>query len=204
VLVATSAGAAVLYALFTSHERIRRTLRSSPAKPIGEVADDERAKVVGRVHAVGELLEAPITGRRCVAYTASVVGQERGGAAVRETKAIPFVLEDGSGRALVDPTDARIAIEGGPTARTGVLDDLTPGAAELLYRHKQRPLRALLFREAIVADGESIAVLGSGTREPDPDAPPSAAYRGDAPTRLRLTSSRKYPLVISDDPQVTR
>ena len=33
---------------------------------------------------------------------------------------------------------------------------------------------------------------------PYPD-PSSETYRGPAPTRLRLTSSRKYPLVISDD-----
>jgi hypothetical protein len=42
------------------------------------------------------------------------------------------------------------------------------------------------------------------TREPDPDAPPDARYRGDAPTQLRMTSSRKQPMMISDSPLATR
>ena len=52
--------------------------------------------------------------------------------------------------------------------------------------------------------GYEAVVLGSGVREPDPNAPPEAAYRGAPPTRLRLTSSAKFPLVISDDPSTTQ
>jgi hypothetical protein len=63
--------------------------------------------------------------------------------------------------------------------------------------------KRLRYREAIVAIGEIISVLGSGTREPDPQAAP-ADYRGGQPTLIRLTSSPRYPLVISDDPSTTR
>ncbi|HEX5062076.1 MAG TPA: GIDE domain-containing protein [Kofleriaceae bacterium] len=195
---------AVVFTLFTGNERIRRTLRNMPAKKIGELSDDERAKIVGRVRALGEALEAPISGRRCVAYSVSVVEQEQNASHIRETKAVAFVVEDGSGRALVDPTAARIAIDGGPSVQTGTLHDPTPAAEDLLLRHGKRPRHGVLYREAVITDGESIAVLGAGTREPDPDAPPTEAYRGDARTRLRLTSSRKYPLVISDDPSALK
>ena len=63
---------------------------------------------------------------------------------------------------------------------------------------------SLRYREAMIEVGETVAVLGSGVREPDPNAPPEAAYRGAPPTPLRLTSSPRFPLIISDDPSTTR
>ena len=57
----------------------------------------------------------------------------------------------------------------------------------------------LRYREAVIEVGETIAILGSGIREPDLEARPDGdAYRAMAGTRLRLTGSRRYPLVISD------
>jgi len=203
-MVGAIGAGAVVFTLFTQNERIRRTLRNAPSKRISEVTDDEQAKVVGRVRALGELLVAPITGRDCVAYSVTVLEQSDRGSAIRETKAMPFALDDGSGRALVDPTDARIAIDNGATVQTGMLNDPTPAAEDLLRRHGKRPRHSLLYREAVVTDGESIAVLGAGTREPDPDAPPVESYRGAPRTRLRLTSSAKHPLVISDDPSALK
>lgn len=58
--------------------------------------------------------------------------------------------------------------------------------------------KSLSYRESIIHIGEKICVLGSGVREPDPDAPPSMDYRGAMPTRLRLTNARDHKLVISD------
>jgi hypothetical protein len=122
---------------------------------------------------------------------------------------VPFVLEDGSGRAIVDATAARIAIDFDGRSQSGTFDDPTEAERAFLARHGEKGQgwifnRRLRYREAVIAEGETIAVLGAGTREPDPDAPPSEAYRGDAPTRLRLTSSPRYPLVISDDASLTR
>jgi hypothetical protein len=119
------------------------------------------------------------------------------------------MVEDDSGRALVDATAARISINFDDKSQSGTFDDPTPAETAFLQRHGQKGQgwvfnRGLRYREAVIEEGEMIAVLGAGTREPDPDAPPTEAYRGDAPTRLRLTSSRKHPLVISDDVALTR
>lgn len=200
-------GIAVAVSHFTGAERVRRKLRTQPATRIAEMTDDMRGKVVGTARAVGELLEAPLSKRPCIAYAVTVLEHSRhSGGKIHETRCASFVLEDGSGRALVDATDAHIAITGGGNVQSGSLDDPSMAAELFLQRHGRHAydgaITRRLYREAVVFDGDRIAVLGAGTREPDPDAQPTAEYRGDQPTRLRLTSSPKHPLVISDDPTV--
>ena len=200
---------------FGEDQTIRRTLRNAPAKRILDLMDDELGKVVGRARGLDEVLNAPLTGRRCVYFIATVEEHHSTGKSsywktiIRETRGVPFMLEDDSGRALVDATAARIAIDFDGKSQSGTFDDPTEAEKAFLARHGEKGEgwvfnRSLRYREAVIEAGETIAVLRAGTREPDPDAPPTEAYRGDAPTRLRLTSSRKYPLVISDDPSAVR
>jgi hypothetical protein len=211
-----AAGAAILVAswYFSENQKIRRALRSAPATRIADLGDDQLGKVVGRARGLTETLEAPISGRRCIYFSVTVEERRSTGKShhwrtvIREARGVPFMLEDDSGRALIDPTAARIAAEFDGHSQSGTFDDPTPAEKAFLDRHGedgQRWLfnRKLRYREAVIEEGETIAVLGAGTREPDPDAPPTDAYRGEAPTRLRLTSSRTYPLVISDDPSTT-
>jgi hypothetical protein len=68
--------------------------------------------------------------------------------------------------------------------------------AAFLARHGRVAEKRYKYYESIIAIGETVAVLGAGTREPDPDAKP----RGDdvPATRLLLTTSDKNKLVISD------
>jgi E3 ubiquitin ligase len=200
---------------YSDDQSIRRQLRKAPTKRIAELGDDELGKVVGRARGLDEMLAAPLTGRHCVYFVATVEEHRSSGKSshwktvIREARGVPFMLEDDSGRAIVDSTAARIAIDFDGKSQSGTFDDPTPAEQAFLARHGQKGQgwvfnKGLRYREAVIEDGETIAVLGAGTREPDPDAPPTEAYRGDAPTRLRLTSSRKYPLVISDDPSAKR
>jgi hypothetical protein len=211
-----AAGAAILVTswYFSEDQKIRRTLRGAPATRIADLGDGQLGKVVGRARGLTETLAAPISGRRCIYFSVTVEERRSTGKSnhwrtvIREARGVPFMLEDDSGRALVDATAARIAAEFDGHSQSGTFDDPTPAEQAFLDRHGQDGQRwlfnrTLRYREAVIEEGETIAVLGSGTREPDPDAPPTDAYRGEAPTRLRLTSSRKYPLVISDDPRTT-
>ena len=53
--------------------------------------------------------------------------------------------------------------------------------------------------EGVIEIGETIAVMGQGVREPDPDAAAKAqGYRGGPPTRLRLGGSARHPILLSD------
>lgn len=170
--------------------------------------------MVGRALALDETLRAPLSGRPCVHYIVTVEEKRHRRKSsywktiIKEARTVAFALEDDSGRAIVDATAARIALDFDGRSTSGTFDDPSEAERAFLARHGEKGQgwifnRALRYREAVIAEGETIAVLGAGTREPDPDAPFTEAYRGDARTRLRLTSSAKYPLVISDDPSAT-
>lgn len=63
--------------------------------------------------------------------------------------------------------------------------------------------KGLRYKEAMIEVNETVAVLGQGIREPDPEMALAQDYRTGPPTRLRLTSSPRFPLVISDNPSTT-
>ncbi len=114
----------------------------------------------------------------------------------REARHVAFAIDDGTGRALIDPTGAKIKVVvserqmilGAPTARQGAL-----------LAHHGISGQHSLFREGVLVIGMRVAVIGRAVREPDPDgAARASGYRGDAPTRLRLGGSVEHPLEIRD------
>jgi hypothetical protein len=200
---------------FSAAQRTKRQLRAAKPWMLSELPEDTHGRVIGQARSIGEQLQGPLTGRPCVYYIATVEEQRSTGRSsywktiVSETRGVPFMLEDGTGRAIVDPNGAEVALDFDGTSKSGTFNDADPVQEAFLARHGQKAQgwvfnKSLRYREAMIEVGETIAVLGSGVREPDPSAPPEAAYRGSPPTRLRLTSSSKFPLVISDDPSTTR
>jgi hypothetical protein len=92
----------------------------------------EIVRVVGKVVAAdGELLVAPLTGRRCVCFDAAVHGHERDELGLvtvvlltRSLRGKPFVIDDGSAQAHVDPRGAYVRLfldhrEGGVNVKLG-------------------------------------------------------------------------------------
>ena len=143
--------------------------------------------MVGHASALDTHLEAPISGRKCVYFIATVT--IRGRTLFEERAGVPFLLEDGSGRAIVDPADARFALTVDFT-----LDQLanTDARVAALFARNGRNIiltqKAFLrYREAAIEVGEEVAVLGTGVRAHDADVPRGDAYRGD---RDRSAGSR--------------
>ncbi len=182
-------------------------------RPIAEVREGRVARIIGRV-AAGHTLVAPLSGRRCVHYVVVVdrvavmdradwvledLGTWRGPPPERlvsEESGVAFVVEDDSGRAIVDPEGAITAMQQ-DWHRLSEVE--APGAAERefltrrgLSAHIWRPMS---FREAILAPGDRVAVQGVAVREPDPDH--DAGYRESA-TRLRMAARPGTLLYISD------
>jgi hypothetical protein len=194
----------------------RRKLRTAKAFAIGALPEGTAGRVAGDASALDATLQAPLTGRDCVCYVAIVDGF-RGPLGwvnlITEERGVPFVLADATGRAIVDPTGAEMALEfdsiatTGPTVPLGTFVDATTLQREFLARHGRSDRwptpRRLRYREAVICAGTRVAVLGEGVREPDPDAPPPGDYRGEATTRLRLTSTKRFPLVVGDDTDAT-
>lgn len=202
--------------LLNPDAQARRYLRKAERRPIAQLGDGVVGRIVGaaRRSADGTLV-APLTGRPCLYYVARVDEQTSSGkttrwrTVIREERGVPFVVQDASGRAIVDPMGARVSLEIDSRTHSGTFDDPTPEEKAFLASHGQSGQgwvfnKGLRYHEAVIEEDEVIAVLGAGVREPDPEAPPAEAYRGEQPTLLRLSSSARYALVISDAESTTR
>jgi hypothetical protein len=184
---------------------VRKARRYSvPAFP-----DGMYGRIVGEALPHGEPLRAPISGMECVFYILRVVdpwAADSSGAPVvvaREVSAAPFFVDDGAGRALIDPAGA-MGFLGAPSA-AGPCDPAPPPAIMWLLQEHGRTARTHYFyAEFIVPPKQIISVMGGGTREPDPLAPPAPQYRGDPPMRLRLAQTPPYSLMISDSADTFR
>ncbi|HWO17283.1 MAG TPA: hypothetical protein VNO30_00845 [Kofleriaceae bacterium] len=228
-LVAVILGFAV-YAWVKSYPAIRqrRALRRAKIWRIGELPEDTIGRLIGTARPVGHTLRAPISGRECVCWHVRVDAgsNEQAHIIIDEQKAVRFVLEDGSGRVIVEPEGAAVlgplgcTITGNyPELKRKHAHERTSGwhsklterervfLTERADRFNQSWRKALLedhpalaFYEEIVEVGERICVAGAGIREGDPDAEPSEGYRTAPPTRLRFTSSPKLRLLITDAP----
>jgi hypothetical protein len=217
VLLVIGAAVAGVMAIqyYSGDETTKRKLRDAATWPIGSFPENTVGRVIGQSYALTPPMVAPLTGRPCVMYDVKIEEHVSNGKSshwkqvIRERKSQPFVLVDDSGRAIVDPSHATALLVFDSKTSSGLFDPANVVEENFLHRHAQASKgwvfnRSLRYSEAIVGIGETIAVLGSGVREPDPEASPSAEYRGMQPTRVRLTSSARYPLTISDDGSTTQ
>jgi len=193
-----------------AERRLRRRLRGTPRRRVAELAEDTLARISGVARPLDAVLDAPLTGRACIYYFVWVDEQERTGRAVRciasEQKCVPFLLDDEGVRAIVEPIAATIWARFDHARTIEGTNEIGARERELFARQQIAPnewwTKRLLLREAVIELDERIAVVGAGVREPDPSAmPASGLYRDEAPTLLRLTGSRRFPLVITDDPE---
>jgi hypothetical protein len=200
---------------FGEARRIRRQLRALPRVRIGQAAERQLVRLEGRV-LDGESLSAPLTGRRCVFYVALVEEYVSNGKSgrwrqrARETRGVPFAIEDGSGRAVIDASGGRLDVQLDSTTQSGTFDDATAVEEAFLARHGLRSEgwlfnKRLRYREGVIEIGETVACAGRAVREPDPDAVArGTGYREGPPTRLRVGGSAEAPLLLSDATEVTR
>jgi hypothetical protein len=208
-VVAVFGAIALGHLAFHEDARVRRALRKAPKLAIGAFPEGSPGRIVGAV-APGETIEAPLSGRRCV-YFEVIVEEKAGGKnkhwrrRVREATGIPFVVSDGTGRAIIDPAHARIALEDDAHSRSGVFDAATAREEAFLARHGVESrgwllAKTLRYQEAVIEVDEQVAVAGLAVREPDPDAGAGEGYRGAPPTRIRMNGTPAFPLLVSDQP----
>jgi len=193
--------------------RLRRQLRAAAPAELATLAESSFARLTGAVRPTGKrLLEAPLSGRPCVYYAIHVISAS--GPSPRhshteigsEQEAMAFLLDDSTGRAVIDPDHARFSVGFDHVSESKAAFDADPRQRAVLDRfglvHRDWfGTEHLIYREGVLELDERISVLGAGVREPDPDAAPTGMYRDGPPTRMRFTGTARYPLVISDDPR---
>jgi hypothetical protein len=193
--------------------RLRRRFRSTPEVALEALPEDTLGRVRGTVHPLdAPPLVAPYSGRPCVSWVVELVqhvvasGEDESRSDVaRREDGMPFILEHGGSRAIVDPKDAVVSLAFDHVADAEQLARENHDQNETIARYlRSRSARVHVseIREAVIAVGETITILGAGTREPDPSIRDEGTYRDGGNTRLRLTSSKKHPLYITDNPKI--
>ena len=86
---------------------------------LSELQEGTFAKVVGRAVQHEGVLIAPITGRRCVYWRVRAIDELKvTQEIINEERRVPFILDDGSARAVVDPAGSIVGLnEDGDTVR---------------------------------------------------------------------------------------
>lgn len=182
--------------------RVADALGSAPCVDIGALREGATARVQGTLEAhEGDVLVAPVSGRRCAAYEVVVEEQrepkrheaEWGGGPlwrplVEEKRAVPFEVGDATGRVLVRPTRLEL---GTRTEWKADPSNLPPGTAErldaLLARHRvarRSPGSLVQYRERAIAFGDTVAVLGQARLERR--SPPEGDRGGEDRHQQRL------------------
>lgn len=194
----------------------RRRLRDAELCPIASFPHGGTRRIAGRLKLQGDyVLIAPISGRKCAAYEVLVQGldshsKEKWDTVAYEVQAVPFVIEDATGRAHIDPARAKLLVTLDQHQFSGTTKRMSPQAEAFLRRHGQgtspwavqRPLR---FREGVLEPNELVTALGPGRVSIDDDieTPHTGGYRTPAGARkVEIAAGDRGQLLISDDPSV--
>ncbi len=201
----------------TTHgEPVARQLARAQPLSIAAVADGGVVCIGGVVDPLEPLLEAPLTGRRCVFWAVSATelcwnlsSYERGS----RDQGVPFLLVDGATRARVIPDGARVALPfdtriralvpvvkplplskgGWGAAEPPVMSTAERGLYDSL-RIRIASTSRVRLTEYTIDPEMTIVVQGHAEREPD-DRASEVGYR-EAPTRLVVSSARRAPLLV--------
>lgn len=185
-----------------------REVRATPHFTVATLPEVTIGRIVGVARALdGRTIQAPLSGRECVAYFAKVIGPSHSGDPVDnaiatayasgsielavENVGVPFLLEDPTGIAIVDPDRAICALDVDyKSTANGLWRDLDAHQRAYLDRIKVKDsmLVGMKWAEAIVEVGERIAVVGYGQR---------------VEGKLRMSSSPHLQLVICDNTATT-
>lgn len=183
--------------------RARRLLARADGKPLPALAEGERARVHGVVMRGDRALEAPFTGRRCVAYRMiAEVWEEEGGwrEVAASEDAAPFELASEGVEARVEgPFLVGLEFD----ARSEKEREHSPRVASTYRRlgvdlidSFDRP-RRLRFREAALEPGDPVWVLGCASVVVDPSGRRESP-RGQ-PVKRVIRGTKRDPVVIADE-----
>jgi hypothetical protein len=168
---------------FDPLRRVRREMAELPRTRLADAKHWQVVRVVGNLRLVSPPLRAPSSGRECAAFREQRRGLSKTWWWINEVQARDFIIDDGSGRALV-----RIG-------RAIVLAAANEVIAE-------RGWRGTLV-EAIIEDGATVAVVGL-IRKDTNLAEATAPYRDVQATPLYFAATGDVPLLVCDDPAVIR
>ena len=164
---------------------------------VGELPEGEIGRMEGTVRQHARTLRAPLSGRACVFYM--VLVEQAGAVQWTECDGVAFALEDASGRAIVEPALASVALLLDHREQARAPREATPPQDAILARHGYNILggEALVFYEAVLLAGERVTVVGAGRREPAGGSSLESDFRSPPPMQLRMAGSSAARLSIA-------
>lgn len=179
-LLVLALGIAAAMRYRSTDARTRRALKAAPILAISAVQEDAVVRVTGRLRPIGDLIAAPLTGRRCAYYLAVVEEHLRTGntwswvEVAREADGVDFLVEDATGVLRIGlSAECRVAVTRDGQSRSGTFDDANEVEKAFLGRVYVEDTgalgfnRSLRYTEGILGPGEEITALGRARRGAD-------------------------------------
>jgi hypothetical protein len=183
----------VVYGLI---ERARLAKSAPKNVKVADAPVDTYVRIVGTIVDGGTLV-APITGRACVSFDAVILENDPGRkVATRGVRGTPFIVDDGTGKILVDPRGAYIHVVY-DQSEVGPLDPKKVADPDLLVPLASRR-GDFRFDEGVLTIGERVAVVGLVSRVSSATDDP--VYRRLAATELRIAGAPDRPAEVSERP----
>lgn len=194
---------------FSADAVARRRMKRAPRKEIGSLEVGEVVVVAGRATPMEEVAAAPLSGRRCMAYTAILQEQVKSGKSrhwrtiFKQVYSTPFYVEGPNGRLRVEAPSPHLLLHQDWKESSGFLKDASPELVRCLASLGQSTTnflgmnRTLRYQEAVLEPDEEVVVLGQVRH-----APGSSGHFGGR--ELRLCAPEDGPLVVSDEEQMVR
>jgi hypothetical protein len=211
VVCVVALGVVVYRTFFTPEARAKRALGGRPRALIGKSQGGE-VHLVGRAHARGELLTAPVSRRPCLAYQLAIdVHRGRSWSRALDLADVrPFRVTDDTGEALVETaTPTVLALEYDRSGSTGFFEDIDEASLNIIKDLLEAngietvtwigTAKNLRYREGVLEEGETVSVGGAAARELDLKASPSGPR--SLPVSFVVRGTGAVPLIISDDPE---
>lgn len=198
----TAGGITGLLVYSSDRVQLRLRFRKFKVADLAKLPENHRAKIVGTVVYTPQTLRSPLTGRQCVCY--QIIADTYGGGVANEFFAVPFLVDDGTGRALVDPARGLVRVLESYDHRVPLDDAGTEAEQAFLERYRlssSAGAAGFRFREGIIQAGDRVEVIGAGVHEPDPEAVGvERGYRDLPSMRMRLIHSARNPLLVRHAP----
>ena len=175
-------------------------MRSVPLVRLGEILAEDVVRAAGTVAPADSLLVAPVSGRPCVYYEVVVRLAYDAEPIIASSDICAFDLDDGSGRAYVQPpcpiiiVAERVRDTGAPESVPATLQ------AWLEENHASddwREAKRLHWSERRIEPGDRLGLVGFARREVAREGA-LGGYR-DAPSQVVFETDERAPLSLSDD-----
>lgn len=205
--------AIVFFVVFFSQKAIvKRKLKKANSKRISRFRTGDTAKVIGKLTFIEQPLIAPLSKRKCAYYQLHVEQMKTSGkntswkTLIKEEQYTTFLIEDAGFYAIIRMNNLQSYVVRDRKYSSGFLRDATQNLESVLNSrgYSSEGLlglnKKLRYSEAVLEEGETIAVFGKGVWKSAKELGLPNSYN----RVLEIMADNKNSVCLSDDPSTTK